>query len=188
MPSIFLDWREAQDGDLPMVCATCGDDATDMVERRLTTVRPGFLAIIRTKAKVWLPYCPRHVVASWNGWIRVRALSISKDGIKLGQVSIDFVDAVEEYRDDPTKYRRRGLKERRPRVPRLRRDPGDASRSFHATLLIIVFAIVITICGFGLLLLNLLRPNATPLPARPGVNPQGPLAPPVVPHGPPWRR
>lgn len=52
MASIWLDWREAQGGDLPMVCATCGDDATDLIERRLSTVRPGLLCIVRTRVTV----------------------------------------------------------------------------------------------------------------------------------------
>jgi hypothetical protein len=205
MASLFLDWREAQNGDLPMVCATCGAHATAMVERRLSTVGPGFLVIVRTKATVLLPYCPQHMVASWNGWVRVRALSISKEGIKLGQVSSDFVDAVHDYRDDPAKFERRRLNERprdheeRPRrddeepllrddEERPRRDPGGGGLTLTVILLIVVFAVLVTVCGFGLLFFTLLRPGAVRQPApQPGLNPQGPLAPPVVPQGPPRR-
>ena len=91
MASIRLDWAEARGGDLPMICPTCGDDATEWQERKLSTVRPGFFCTIRTSVKVRLPTCRRHRVWSWNAFLRVRAKSITDDSITLGQVSEDFV-------------------------------------------------------------------------------------------------
>jgi hypothetical protein len=195
MASIFLDWGEAQKGDLPMVCATCGQRATSMVERRLSTVGPGFLVIIRTRATVLLPYCPQHIVASWNGWVRVRALSINQEGIKLGQVSSDFVNAVHEYRRDPRGFSRdrrnegdRDHEERQPRDHEESARGGFGGLTLTVTILLIVFAAVVVMCGVGVLMFTLLRPGGGGPAGPAGGNPQNPLGPPAVPRGPPYRR
>jgi hypothetical protein len=189
MGSIRLDWSEAQGGDLPMVCATCGDDATEWVERRLSTVRPGLMCIVRTKVTVMLPYCPRHRVASWNGFMRVRARSINQDGITLGQVSPDFVDAVLDYREGGERRRpRRSVRSRNVAVeeveeleeadeprPRRRRS-SESGRILYGVLMTGAVIVGVSCCGFGLLFFNLLRHS-------PPAGLQGPGQP-VVPHGP----
>jgi hypothetical protein len=194
MTKIRLDWREAQGGDLPMVCAYCGDDATEWVDRRLSTVRPGIFCIIRTRVTVRLPYCRRHRVASWNGFLRVTARSIRDDGITLGQVSEDFVVAVEDYRDNPDKYRRRAIRlagRRRddhdddwedddsPRRRRLRAD--ENRRVMYGTTMTVLVIVGVACIGFGLLIFNLARaanragtgfgpPRPGFAPPRPGFN------------------
>lgn len=186
MSTIYLNWREASEGDLPMVCATCGDDATELVERRLSTVRPGLLCIVRTRTTVTLPFCRRHRVASWNGFARVRARSISAEGVTLGQVSEDFVDAVWDYRDHPERYRRRARRgagageeeweDEKPR-PRRRRS-GEGGRILYAVLMPLLVAVVVCGCGFGLLFFNLLRSRPAAGPAHPGLNRPGAADPP----------
>jgi hypothetical protein len=195
MSKIYLSWREALEGDLPMVCATCGDNATEWVERRLSTVRPGFFCIVRTRTTVTLPFCRRHRVASWNGFARVTARSISTEGVTLGQVAEDFVDAVWDYRDHPERYRRRTRRragdrgeedeweEAEPR-PRRRRS-GDGGRVLYAVLMPVLVAVIVAGCGFGLLFFNLLRSRPAAGPAHPGLNRPGPADPP---GRPPFRR
>jgi hypothetical protein len=188
--SIWLSWREAQGEELPMVCATCGEKAVEMVERKLRTIRPGLMCIVKTTVRVVLPYCEEHIRASWNGWVRVRAKSIVKDGITLTQVSESFVDAVEDYRTHPSdlKLPRRARDAeisdddcRRP----LRRRPAPRSNTpwIIFAVMILVALIVVGTCGFGLLFLNL-KPGG---PGRPGFKQ------PAVPNDPgpakaPWRR
>jgi hypothetical protein len=199
MASIRLNWRESQGGDLPMVCATCGDDATEWVERRLSSVRPGLMCIVRTRVTVSLPYCRRHRVASWNGFMRVRARSIDQNGITLGQVSPDFVDAVLDHRERRERRLRRGPSfpdpdleevlpaddeeeeedERRPR----RRRSSESSRILYGVLMTGAVILGVSCCGFGLLFANLMR-NSPP----PAVGPQpggfGGPGQPVIPRGP----
>ena len=190
MARITLDWDEATNRRLPMVCATCGNNATEFVERRLSAVRLGFLVRIRTKATVYLPYCDEHVHASWNGFLRVIAWSIRQESITLGQVSPDFVDAVLDQRDRPTRPRRRtsGNKDNEalevlpadepPRRPR----SGGSGRLVYGVLMPILVLLVVSCCGFGLLFLNLFR-TSSPANNRPGINrhappdfgPRGPL-------------
>jgi hypothetical protein len=195
MAKIYLNWREAQLGGLPMVCATCGDDATDRVDRKLVTVRPGFFCIIRRTVKVSLPYCLRHRVASWNAFLRVTARSIGEDGITLGQVSRDFVDAVWDYRDNRDRYRYqqpiadalpagRSEEDDEPRPRRRRRSGDDSGRVVYAVLMSILMVVVIAGCGFGMLFFNLFRSGPGRAPVQPGIHrPGGPDIP-----RPPFRR
>ena len=172
MSKIHVTWEEATQGELPRVCATCGDAATEWVERKLSAVRPGLLCVVRTRTTVLLPFCPRHRVASWNGWARVMAWSINAKGVTLGQVSPDFVDAVWDYREHPEDYRK--VVDRRsaatadddgvelvedaapaPR-PRVRRGT-ESGRILYAILAPILVGVLVACGGFGLLIFNLLR-------------------------------
>lgn len=189
MARIQLDWHEAQNGDLPMVCATCGARATDMVENKLSTVRPGLLSIVRTRATVLLPYCPRHRVASWNGFMRVVAKSITDDGITLGQVADEFVDAVWDYRERPEKYRGGGRGQRAAESdededtddesPRRRRSgSGEGARLFFGIAVTGLVILGVSCFGGGLFLWNFLGPGAARQTNRPGFNqPVGPEKP-----------
>ncbi len=115
MAMIELSWREAQEGELPPVCAKCGEPADEWVERYLQTMRPGFFVFIRSSAIVTLPYCRAHVAASWIGWERVRAQRIRQDAIVLRNVAEEFADAVEDFRRRPEAW---GEFEEPPRRPR----------------------------------------------------------------------
>ncbi|MBV9125934.1 MAG: hypothetical protein JO112_21495 [Planctomycetes bacterium] len=180
MGSIRLTWREATEGKLPLVCATCGEDAIQMVERRLYTVRPGLFCIVRRWATVTLPFCRRHRTASWNAFLRVKARSLNEFGITLGQVSEEFIDAVWDYRDHPEKYLRRGRRwatsqeedeEPRPR----RRRSSDTSRLLYGILMPVLLAVLVAGCGFGFLFFNLLHFGPAPAPQRPDFpHPAGP--------------
>ena len=126
------------------------------VERKLRTSRPGLMCIVKTTVRVVLPYCEEHIRASWNGWVRVRAKSIGKDGITLAQVSESFVDAVEDYRTNPADLKppRRARDSeisdddyRRPRRPA----PKSNTSWFLFAGVILVALIVVGACGFGLL-------------------------------------
>jgi hypothetical protein len=183
-----------------MVCATCGDDATEMVERELYTVRPGFLCIVRTRATVVLPYCDDHVTASWNGFMRVVAKSIRDDGITLGQVSEDFVEAVEDFRENPERYRRRARGRARKAahdeddedeeedddeevVRRRRRGSADGNRFLYGSLMAGLVIVLVSACGGGLFVYNFfLRPGAGP--RQPGLKQPGDFPPHKPPFGP----
>jgi hypothetical protein len=189
MSKIHISWEEATQRRLPMVCATCGADATEWVERRLSAVRPGFLAIVRTRTKALLPFCPRHRVASWNGWARVMAWSINDSGITLGQVSSDFVDAVLDYRRRPRR-RRSAVAEAaadeagvelvedvEEALPRPRRG-SESGRVLYAVLAPILVGVIVACCGGGFLLFNLLHSSSGPAgPGAPGMNKPGPFGP-----------
>jgi hypothetical protein len=184
--SIWLEWREAQGKELPMVCATCGEKAVEMVERKLRTIRPGLMCIVKTTVSVVLPYCEEHIRASWNGWVRVRAKSIGRDGITLTQVSESFVDAVEDYRTSPTdrnpprRARDSEISNDDYRRPRRRRPAPESNTSWILLAAVILVALILVgTCGFGLLFLNFLPGGpAIKQPAVP--NPGPPKA--------PWRR
>jgi hypothetical protein len=200
MGKIRLDWKEAQGGDLPMVCPTCGDDATEWVERRLTTVRPGLFCIVRTSVTVRLPTCRRHRVWSWNGFMRVVARSITDNGVMLGQVSEDFVDAVWDYRDNPDRYRRRAVRRAGRRrdedddwedeEPRRRRRSSDSSRVLYGVMMTLLVIAGVSCAGIGLFLLSFGVPGGRPSPGfgpqRPGFNQPGGFRPggPNFPKGP----
>jgi hypothetical protein len=187
LASIRLNWHEAQEGDLPLVCATCGDEATEMVDTKLTKLSPRILVNIRKWTTVLLPCCPAHRRPSWNGFLRVKAQAMDEHGITLGQVSPDFVAAVEEYRHDPNDYERRersraaGNEPPRPRT-------GNGGRILYATLMTVGVVVLVSCCGFGFLFFNLWKSGASGLgPKRPGIEapePNGPLGPPNVPKSP----
>jgi hypothetical protein len=210
MSRIYLNWQEASGGDLPPVCATCGDNATEWMERKVSTTRPGFFCIIRRWTTVTLPFCPRHRVASWNGFMRVVARSIGRDGVTLGQVAPGFVDAVEYHRRQRERQRRglpvvlqpvpvarlyddeddeldedSGEFERPPR----RRVTSDSSRAWYAIAMVLIITVVVSFCGFGLLAVNLMRNRPAYGPQQPGFQQPGfgPPVQPVVPK-PPWKK
>jgi hypothetical protein len=199
MASIRLSWHEAHEGDLPMVCATCGDDATEMVEWKMTNFSPRIFVNIWKRSTVLMPCCPSHRTQSWNAFLRVKARSMDQHGITLGQVSADFVDAVEDYRENPERWRRRSRSsdvrivgdegEDVDGLPPRRRRSSNAGRYIYATLMMVGFAVVISCCGFGFLFFNLWKSGAPGFgPKRPGVEapagPGGPLGPPNVPRRP----
>jgi hypothetical protein len=185
LASIRLDWREAQEGDLPMVCATCGDDATEMVDVKLTKLKPRILVNIRQWTNVLLPCCPAHRTPSWNGFLRVKATAMDEHGITLVQVSPDFVAAVQEYRDDPDAYERRE-RNRAAGIARPRPRTGSGGRIAFAILMTLGVVVLVSCCGFGFLFINLWKSGAPGFgPKRPGIEtpePNGPLGPPNVPR------
>ena len=187
MASVRLGLDEATTGDLPMVCAICGDDATEMVDRKLSAVRPGLLLIVRTRLTVILPYCSNHVVASWNAFMRVRARSISKTGITLGQVSQEFVDAVWDYRENPDRSKRLRREVREIQDVEAvgdddestqRRRSSGGNRVLYAVLMTALVIVGVTGCGCGLLFFGLIRNAPSGGRQQPGFQgPQGPGVP-----------
>ena len=107
MARIRLTWREAN-GDLPMVCPFCGDDADGLVTAEMKAVCGRFRVImtVHTVANITLPRCRRHR-RTWTHAFTLHARWIEPDYVELGNAHRDFVDAVEDYRERRRDRRRR---------------------------------------------------------------------------------
>src|SRR5437867_4252719 len=99
MAEVRLSAREAQDGDLPPVCITCGAKAREIVTRKVSVERHQLLSIRTTSTTVQLPVCRQHRQASWIYWKRPVAREITETSVTLKHVSSRFVRALEDYRD-----------------------------------------------------------------------------------------
>ena len=100
MAEVRLSAREAQDGDLPPVCVTCGARATETVSRTVAVERHQLFSVRVTSTTVALPVCRQHRQASWVYWKRPVAKEITDTSVTLKHVSPRFVRALEDYRDD----------------------------------------------------------------------------------------
>jgi hypothetical protein len=100
MAEVRLSAHEAQDGDLPPVCITCGARATEIVDRKVSVERHQLFSVRVTSTTVALPVCRQHRRASWVYWKRPVAKEITETSITLKHVSPRFMRALEDYRDD----------------------------------------------------------------------------------------
>jgi hypothetical protein len=173
MAEIFLTWREAGSGDLPEVCVSCGEPATDLASRRLCVSRHGIFVIRTRSVTVRLPFCPEHRQASWVYFSRVVAKKIEEEGITLAHVSEDFIDALWDYREGGGRRRRRRPPERweededpdrpaggyrRPRrLPEYRPPPSNAVKTVGIILLVLFLVGMFCAGGMVLVVLFLLR-------------------------------
>jgi hypothetical protein len=197
MATIRLSAYEVQCGRLPMVCVRCGRDASDQMEWRLSAIQHYIIYRVRTTISVVLPACPEHRTQGLFIWSRVVAKHIDQRGVTLGNVSPYFLDAVEDFRDNPDDYRRPGTDYDRRRSPAERRNTptGSSGSSGSATIWIVLgvlgamFFGVVLLCG-GLIVLARMQsgapqpgfnaPGDPGWPARPTF-PQGPTRPPFRP-------
>jgi hypothetical protein len=150
---------------------------------------------------VVLPACPEHRTQGFFVWNRIVAKHIDQRSVTLGNVSPYFIDAVEDFRDNPEDYRRPDTDYDRRRSPPQRRNTptGSSGTSGSAAPWIVlgvlgamVFGVVL-LCG-GLLVLGALARMQSGAPQPPGFNapgdpgwparptfPQGPMRPPFRP-------
>ena len=110
MAQVWLERDEAEEGDLPRVCMTCGRRATDFVTRRLTwepagargasvagLVGLGIRAALTRRMTAVLPLC--HLHQGWKLWGGIKATRMTPEGVLLTNVCPEFVEALEEHRD-----------------------------------------------------------------------------------------
>jgi hypothetical protein len=198
MAEVWLERDEAEDGDLPRVCMTCGRRATDFVTRCLTYEPPGVAgagvaglvglgirAALTKRMTVVLPLC--HLHQGWKLWGGIKARRMTPEGVLLKNVCPEFVEALEEYRDGGNP---RGYEDDEEDVPR-RRSPATAApppRSSSAWVWVLVGGVLLLallVCGgFGgmfYLLLHMPRPPVGPMPP-PLADGNGPAAAPLRPE------
>ena len=182
MARIRLTWREAN-GDLPMVCPFCGDDAASLVTAEMKAIcgRYRVIMTVHNVAQVTLPRCRRHR-KSWTHAFTLHARWIEPDYVELGNAHRDFVDAVEDYREWLRDRRRRGRDrddDRDDPPPRRRaRRPASSSGSGWVVALVVVGVVGLTMIGSCLLLIPFVKfrggappPNQQQWPGPPGPAP-----------------
>jgi hypothetical protein len=197
MAQVWLERDEAEDGDLPRVCMTCGREARDFVTRRLTWELPGaagasvaglvglgIRAALTRRMTAVLPLC--HLHQGWRLWGAVKPTRMTAEGVMLNNVCPEFVEALEEYRDggDPKGYVDYEDDHPRGRGSATAAPPQRSSGAWVWLLLggLLLVPLLVVCGGFGAMFLLLQRvPRPAPGPVPPLANGNGPAAAPLRP-------
>lgn len=99
---VEISWKELEGSDLPKVCFRCGADADEFVSVEIEA--DNFFE--EMSASIPLPLCPGHAERSAVLDHGVRADTFHKRGVIFKNACEGFVDALDDYRDDPKRFKK----------------------------------------------------------------------------------
>ncbi|QEL17024.1 hypothetical protein [Limnoglobus roseus] len=99
---LYLSYAELEEGDFPPVCFRCGRDTDDMVPVKIYS--ENLFEEMRTK--FYLPLCEKHAEKNQYGHHDIFTRMHHNSGIEFRNACDGFIDAWEEYEEDPKLFRR----------------------------------------------------------------------------------